>query len=206
MMSAILDVRDLEKTFGSVVAARDISVSVPPQQTVGIIGSNGAGKTTFVNMITGHLRPTKGSIKFERAAGAVRRDLRHDREDPLQPLVNVAVGRGPGRQQDVLLDGELRHQPAVLRHVANALPDAAVRGHRQQLRAAEADRAGRRNRTHDGAQERGLARAVASDQAAHLALVEIERGAADDRDRADRDVEVGDLKHGARPRPVWCRK
>ena len=65
MMSAILDVRDLEKTFGSVVAARDISVSVPPQQTVGIIGANGAGKTTFVNMITGHLRPTKGSIKFE---------------------------------------------------------------------------------------------------------------------------------------------
>ena len=65
MMSAILDVRDLEKTFGSVVAARDISVSVPPQQTVGIIGSNGAGKTTFVNMITGHLRPTKGTILFE---------------------------------------------------------------------------------------------------------------------------------------------
>lgn len=64
-MSAILDVRDLEKTFGSVVAARDISVRVPPLQTVGIIGANGAGKTTFVNMITGHLRPTKGSIRFE---------------------------------------------------------------------------------------------------------------------------------------------
>ena len=63
--SAILEVRDLEKTFGSVVAARDISVSVPPLQTVGIIGANGAGKTTFVNMITGHLRPTKGSIQFE---------------------------------------------------------------------------------------------------------------------------------------------
>ena len=34
-------------------------------QTVGIIGANGAGKTTFVNMITGHLRPSKGSIHFE---------------------------------------------------------------------------------------------------------------------------------------------
>ena len=64
-MSAILSVRDLEKTFGSVVAARDITLDVPPQQTVGIIGANGAGKTTFVNMITGHLRPTKGSIRFE---------------------------------------------------------------------------------------------------------------------------------------------
>jgi branched-chain amino acid transport system ATP-binding protein len=64
-MSAILSVRDLEKTFGSVVAAHAISVDVPSGQTVGIIGSNGAGKTTFVNMITGHLRPTKGSIHFE---------------------------------------------------------------------------------------------------------------------------------------------
>ena len=61
----ILAVRDLEKTFGSVVAARDITVSVPAQQTVGVIGANGAGKTTFINMITGHLVPSKGTIMFE---------------------------------------------------------------------------------------------------------------------------------------------
>jgi branched-chain amino acid transport system ATP-binding protein len=64
-MTDILTVKDLEKIFGSVVAARDISVSVPAHQTVGIIGANGAGKTTFVNMITGHLAPSKGSIRFE---------------------------------------------------------------------------------------------------------------------------------------------
>jgi branched-chain amino acid transport system ATP-binding protein len=64
-VSAILTVRDLEKTFGSVIAARDISVSVPAHQTVGIIGANGAGKTTFVNMITGHIAPSKGVIQFE---------------------------------------------------------------------------------------------------------------------------------------------
>jgi branched-chain amino acid transport system ATP-binding protein len=61
----ILSVRDLGKQFGSLVAARDITVSVPPQQTIGVIGSNGAGKTTFINMITGHLSPTKGTIHFE---------------------------------------------------------------------------------------------------------------------------------------------
>ena len=64
-MSGILVVRDLQKTFGSLVAARDINVAVPPLQIVGIIGANGAGKTTFVNMITGHLRPTKGTILFD---------------------------------------------------------------------------------------------------------------------------------------------
>src|SRR3954454_5427171 len=64
-MSDILTVRNLEKTFGSLVAAHNINVSVPAQQTVGVIGSNGAGKTTFINMITGHLRPTAGAIQFE---------------------------------------------------------------------------------------------------------------------------------------------
>lgn len=64
-MNPILAVRDLEKTFGSLVAARDITVSVPAEQTVGVIGANGAGKTTFINMITGHLAPTKGTILFE---------------------------------------------------------------------------------------------------------------------------------------------
>ena len=63
-MTAILAVRELHKSFGSVVAARDINVAVPALQTVGIIGANGAGKTTFVNMITGHLRPTRGAIYF----------------------------------------------------------------------------------------------------------------------------------------------
>ena len=65
MSATILSVQDLGKRFGSLVAARDITVSVPAQQTVGVIGSNGAGKTTFINMITGHLRPTTGTIHFE---------------------------------------------------------------------------------------------------------------------------------------------
>ena len=64
-MSALLSVKGLEKTFGQVVAARDINVDVPQGQTVGIIGANGAGKTTFVNMITGHLTPSGGTIEFE---------------------------------------------------------------------------------------------------------------------------------------------
>ncbi len=64
-MTAALSVRGLVKSFGSIVAARDITLDVPPRQTVGIIGANGAGKTTFINMITGHLRPTAGIILFE---------------------------------------------------------------------------------------------------------------------------------------------
>ena len=65
MSASLLSVQDLGKRFGSMVAARDITVSVPARQTVSVIGANGAGKTTFINMITGHLRPTKGTIHFE---------------------------------------------------------------------------------------------------------------------------------------------
>jgi len=64
-MQPILKVVDLEKTFGSVVAAQDINVDIPAGQTVGIIGANGAGKTTFVNMVTGYLAPSRGQILFE---------------------------------------------------------------------------------------------------------------------------------------------
>ena len=63
-MTAILEVDGLEKRFGGVVAAQNISVNVSPGETIGIIGANGAGKTTFVNMVTGHLPPSAGTIKF----------------------------------------------------------------------------------------------------------------------------------------------
>jgi branched-chain amino acid transport system ATP-binding protein len=73
----ILSVRDLSKQFGSLVAARDITLDIPSQQTVGVIGANGAGKTTFINMITGHLTPTRGTIHFEERdiTGLASRDI-----------------------------------------------------------------------------------------------------------------------------------
>jgi branched-chain amino acid transport system ATP-binding protein len=64
-VSAILDTRNLQKRFGAVTAAADISVTVGEDTVVGLIGSNGAGKTTFLNMVTGYLKPDSGSIWFD---------------------------------------------------------------------------------------------------------------------------------------------
>jgi branched-chain amino acid transport system ATP-binding protein len=63
-MTRVLEVHDLEKKFGGVVAAHDINVTVDVGENIGIIGANGAGKTTFVNMVTGYLPPSSGRIEF----------------------------------------------------------------------------------------------------------------------------------------------
>src|SRR5690606_31929251 len=49
VMTAILEAHGLVKSFGAVTAAADVSLTVPQGQRVSLIGSNGAGKTTFVN-------------------------------------------------------------------------------------------------------------------------------------------------------------
>ncbi len=64
-MAKVLDVHDLEKSFGGVVAAHNINVAVEHGETVGVIGANGAGRTTFINMVTGWLQPTAGTIAFD---------------------------------------------------------------------------------------------------------------------------------------------
>jgi branched-chain amino acid transport system ATP-binding protein len=64
-MSVILDARGLNKRFGAVTAANDINVAVEQGAVVGLIGSNGAGKTTFLNMVTGYLAPDTGNILFD---------------------------------------------------------------------------------------------------------------------------------------------
>jgi branched-chain amino acid transport system ATP-binding protein len=64
-MSDMLVASGLKKSFGAVTAADDVSLSVPLGQRVSLIGSNGAGKTTFVNMVTGYLKPDAGTISLE---------------------------------------------------------------------------------------------------------------------------------------------
>ena len=76
-MSTVLEARGLNKTFGAVTAAADINVAFDQDSVVGLIGSNGAGKTTFINMVTGYLKPTSGSIHYEgrEITGLTPRDI-----------------------------------------------------------------------------------------------------------------------------------
>lgn len=65
--SPALEVRSLSKSFGAVRAARSISFEMYHGQVLGLLGDNGAGKTTVVNCLSGGLTPDSGSILLEGA-------------------------------------------------------------------------------------------------------------------------------------------
>jgi linearmycin/streptolysin S transport system ATP-binding protein len=58
----MLDIRNLRKSYGSVVAVDDVSFSVRPGELVGLLGPNGAGKTTTVSIISGVVTPDHGEV------------------------------------------------------------------------------------------------------------------------------------------------
>ncbi|MGE5574128.1 MAG: ABC transporter ATP-binding protein [Bacteroidota bacterium] len=63
-MSNVLTTRGLTKRFGGLVAVNDLDFHADDKETVGIIGPNGSGKTTFFNLLTGMFRPSAGQISF----------------------------------------------------------------------------------------------------------------------------------------------
>jgi ribose transport system ATP-binding protein len=62
--AALLDARGVAKRFGAVVALRDASLQLAPGQIVALMGANGAGKSTFVKILTGALKPDAGHVRI----------------------------------------------------------------------------------------------------------------------------------------------
>lgn len=77
----MLEVVNLSKHFGNLLAVDDVSLTIEEGEIRGLIGPNGAGKTTLFNLISGFLRPTKGKILWKG-------------EDLAGTLPNVVVKRG----------------------------------------------------------------------------------------------------------------
>ncbi|RJR30847.1 MAG: ABC transporter ATP-binding protein [Desulfobacteraceae bacterium] len=61
---ALLEIRDLTKSFGGLMALWDVTFNVHEEEIVGLIGPNGSGKTTLFSTIMGSLRCDRGSIRF----------------------------------------------------------------------------------------------------------------------------------------------
>ena len=104
-MRPLFQVDGLSKSFGGVVVADDISLSLSPGDRVAMIGPNGAGKTTFVNMVSGLIRPCSGTIVL-------------DGHDITHAKIVERVGRGLVRTFQVT---RLFHDMTVLEHVVLAI-------------------------------------------------------------------------------------
>ena len=63
-MAALLEVQDVTRRFGGIVALDDVSFDAHPGEIVGLIGPNGAGKTTAFNVITRVYTPDSGTVTF----------------------------------------------------------------------------------------------------------------------------------------------
>ena len=63
-MTALLELDNITKRFGSVVVADGLSLAVGPGDIIGIVGPNGAGKTSLFGLISGDLAPDAGEVRF----------------------------------------------------------------------------------------------------------------------------------------------
>ena len=100
----VLEVQDIRKQFGGLVAVNDIRFQITAGQIVGLIGPNGAGKSTTFNLITGVLPLTAGSVRYrgetisglpsrEIARRGMARTFQHVKMIPdMTVLENVAIG------------------------------------------------------------------------------------------------------------------
>src|SRR5207237_3452831 len=65
MTARALEVANVSKSFGALQVSNNISLTLERGARHAIIGPNGAGKTTFVHLVSGLLRPTKGTIRLD---------------------------------------------------------------------------------------------------------------------------------------------
>jgi len=126
----LLELENVTKLFGGLVAVKDLNLQVWPREIVSIIGPNGAGKTTVFNLITGIYVPTSGDIRLEGksikglkpeqivAAGITRTFQNIRLFNNMTVLENVLVGQHTQLKASVL--GSLFRTPQVMHEEAEA--------------------------------------------------------------------------------------
>jgi simple sugar transport system ATP-binding protein len=109
----VLGTRGVSKSFGAVQALKDVDFQVRSGEVVALIGDNGAGKSTFINAITGVFPPDTGEITFE--GEPVRFESPHDaRERGIETVYqDLAVAPQLDAVGNIFL-GRERYRPGIL--------------------------------------------------------------------------------------------
>lgn len=114
--SPLLDVRDIDVSYGAIQALRQVSLQVMPGELVALIGANGAGKSTLLKSVAGLLTPASGSVQF--AGQAIHNQPAHAMVS--RGLALVPEGRGiftaMSVQENLLMGAYHRNDKAAIQH------------------------------------------------------------------------------------------
>ena len=146
----MIEAQGLVRKYGDFIAVDNVSFSIPHNQIVGLLGHNGAGKTTILKMLTGVLEPTEGRVLIEGTDTANDRLLAQRRIGylpetcPLYPemavveyLEYVAELRGIPKEQQLLAVKEAIANTELLEKARNPIGTLS-KGYRQRVGVAQA--------------------------------------------------------------------
>ncbi len=133
----ILQVKDLYKRFGGLVAVDHVSLDIHPGEVVGLLGDNGAGKSTLIKMISGAYKPDGGQILLNGEAVSFSTPLEARRRgietiyqdlalcDNLDAGANIFLGRERMRRQLGII--RVLDRPYMLREARQVLDQLDIR-------------------------------------------------------------------------------
>ncbi len=123
----LLETHGLTKAFGPVEVLSDISLAFHAGEVHAIIGENGAGKSTLMKIISGHLDPTRGSLKFDGAPLTLRGPVDAERRGIVLVHQEIMLAPDLSIAENMFLGRELRRSVAVDDRTMNARAEEAMR-------------------------------------------------------------------------------
>src|SRR3954470_7184873 len=112
--NAILQCRDIELAFGGLRALKGLSFDIQPGEIFGLVGPNGSGKTSMVNVITRFYRPHGGSVVVVGEDMTRKQPHRIARRGVARPRQNLALSRGMTVLENILLGRHIHMQAGAL--------------------------------------------------------------------------------------------
>lgn len=105
---SLLEVQGVGKSFGAIRALSDVSFSIEPGEVAGLMGDNGAGKSTMVKLISGNFPPTEGEIRVDGKACHFHKPL-DARDEGIEVVYqDLALADNLTAAQNVFLGRELK--------------------------------------------------------------------------------------------------
>jgi branched-chain amino acid transport system ATP-binding protein len=112
--NAILQCRDIELAFGGLRALKGLSFDIQPGEIFGLVGPNGSGKTSMVNVITGFYRPQKGSVVIFGEDMTRMKPHRIAARGVARTFQNLALFRGMTVLENILLGRHVHMRAGAL--------------------------------------------------------------------------------------------